>query len=53
MSKYKLVANNYTDTPTTVIDMEAGWCIPIDPTNTDYQSYLEWVEEGNMPEAAD
>jgi hypothetical protein len=24
--------------------------IPADPTNTDYQQYLEWLEEGNAPE---
>ena len=28
-------------------------CIPINPANTDYQAYLEWVEDGNTPEAAD
>ena len=27
--------------------------IPIDENNTDYQKYLEWLEEGNTPEAAD
>ena len=27
--------------------------IPFDPANTDYQEYLEWVSEGNTPEAAD
>jgi hypothetical protein len=26
--------------------------IPFDPTNTDYAAYLEWVEEGNMPDPA-
>jgi hypothetical protein len=26
--------------------------IPPDPANTDYASYLEWVEAGNMPEPA-
>ena len=28
-------------------------CIPIDTANTDYQEYLEWIEAGNTPEAAD
>ena len=27
--------------------------IPFDEANTDYQEYLEWVEEGNTAEAAD
>ena len=27
--------------------------IPLDPDNTDYQRYLEWVAAGNTAEAAD
>ena len=27
--------------------------IPFDPDNTDYQKYLEWLEEGNTPLPAD
>jgi len=27
--------------------------IPLDEANRDYAEYLEWVEEGNTPEAAD
>ena len=27
--------------------------IPFDPDNRDYQTYLDWVAEGNTAEAAD
>jgi hypothetical protein len=27
--------------------------IPFDEANTDYQAYLEWVDEGNTAEEAD
>ena len=30
-----------------------GAVIPFDPTNTDYQAYLRWLEEGNVPLPAD
>jgi hypothetical protein len=47
MITYKL--NEYN----TSVFRSDGWCIPFDEANTDYQEYLEWIAEGNTPEAAD
>jgi len=30
-----------------------GASIPADPDNTDYQQYLKWLEEGNVPTPAE
>ena len=44
---YKLTKNNV------VIRLSDNAFIPFDPANTDYQAYLKWVSEGNVPEQAD
>ena len=36
-----------------VLRVEDNAFIPFDPANTDYQAYLAWLAEGNVPEAAE
>ena len=36
-----------------VVRIEDNAFIPFDPANTDYQAFLRWCEEGNVPEPAD
>jgi len=47
MTMYQLFPIN------SVIRLDDGMIIPFDPTNTDYQQYLLWLEEGNEPLPAD
>ena len=49
---YKLIKNKLTGELSCVL-REDGAFIPLDSSNTDYQEYLKWLEEGGVPEAAD
>lgn len=56
MTTYKLCLNFLTGELAAVIknpDSSRILSIPINPENTDYQEYLDWVAEGNEPIAAD
>ena len=50
---YKLYKSFLDTEPTAIFRAVDNSYIPIDLANTDYQEYLEWVEKGNTPEAAD
>jgi len=52
MKTYKLIANS-DGSVNTIIRILDNACIPFDPANTDYQAYLAWVAEGNIPTPAD
>jgi len=48
---YKLQKHNGVLVAVTIIGKTIS--IPLDPTNSDYQAYLQWLAEGNTPEPAD
>ena len=50
---YQQCKDSFGNVSTTCIKRSDGWFIPMNPDNTDYQKYLEWVAEGNTPEPAD
>jgi hypothetical protein len=50
---YKLVKSLLTQETIIVERLSDNTFIPFDPGNTDYQEYLEWLNQGNEPEPAD
>jgi hypothetical protein len=51
---YQKLTNSMTGQPAQCIKrLSDNAFIPFDPANTDYQAYLAWLAEGNVPEPAD
>ena len=50
---YQLKITPPATQPNNVLRQADNVCIPFDPANTDYQAYLQWLEEGNTPLPAD
>ena len=48
MTTYKVIKN--LDDIAVCILRDGKDSIPFDPDNTDYQQYLKWLAEGNVPE---
>jgi len=51
MKNYKLIQGEHGIASINIVGTNIS--IPLDPDNTDYQEYLEWVAEGNTPDPAE
>ena len=49
---YKLLNNSLATEPCAV-RREDGASIPFDPANTDAAEFAKWLQDGNIPEAAE
>jgi hypothetical protein len=53
INSLSLQTNEITESTTSIRRISDKAIIPFDEANRDYQEYLEWLAEGNTPEAAD
>lgn len=49
---YKIIKNIFSEVRS-IQRLSDNAFIPMDPANTDYQAYLQWISEGNTPLPAD
>ena len=53
---YKIILNTISKEPCAILRNNEDGTVSsflFDPANTDYQAYLKWLEEGNVPLAAE
>lgn len=51
---YKINLYSETKQPSNSVTRTTdGACIPFDPANTDAQQFAKWLQDGNVPEAAE
>ena len=50
---YKLIKDSFTGDISVVKRIADNACIPFDPANTDAQQFAKWLQDGNVPEAAE
>jgi len=50
---YKLINDSLTNTINSVQRLSDNAYIPFDQANTDYEEYLQWLDDGNTPEEAE
>jgi len=51
---YKKLSNNFTGVEVQcIVRISDGASIPFDPANTDAAEFAKWLQDGNVPEAAE
>ena len=50
MNKYIVMKSPATNETVSIFDREREVVIPLSLSNTDYNEYLKWVEDGNVPD---